>query len=203
MMQRDGQVNQFGEPLDLQERIQWATSRLWAAGTGFFFVAWFFAFVYLKTIDANGMWHPAGVNPNVGLGIAILVCILASAALHAAASSRLRSGGVAAWRGQAAGALALGLIGAVLMIVQLSNVGFGWGQCAYASVFVGWTMWYMVFTLGGMYQLETLLASSSRVAAGGEDGVSDLAARASAFQFFWWVMAGVEVVAFLMLYVVR
>src|SRR2546421_12317992 len=59
-------------------------SRIWAASQAFFFLAFFFAFLYLRALNTNGLWrgwphhHP---SPSIAFGVAILICVLASAAV--------------------------------------------------------------------------------------------------------------------------
>ncbi len=53
-----------------------------AAATAFFFVAFLFAFFYLRALDNNGLWGGGKpghhVHPALTAGIVILVCVLAS-----------------------------------------------------------------------------------------------------------------------------
>lgn len=199
-------VNEFGEPVDLTARIQWVGSRLWTSGTGFFFIAWFFAYIYLKTINANGMWRPASIkSPSIVLGIIILAAFILAAVVHQAALGKLRAGDAAGWRPGALGALGLALVAIVVQIVELISLGFGWGSCAYASVFAGWSVFIVVFAIGGAYHLETLVARQSVALKGvaKAEAAADLEAPARSFQFFWWLMVGVEVLAFVLLYLVK
>src|SRR5437879_7473554 len=96
------------EPGDLLARNIQVGSRVWAAAQAFFFLSFFFAFLYLRALNTNGLWrgwphhHP---NPSTAFGIAILLCVLASAA--AARASLFLSPAV--WRLGAAAALLLTL----------------------------------------------------------------------------------------------
>lgn len=201
-----GAVNEYGEPVDLLDSIRWTTSRLWTAGTGFFFIAWFFAYIYLKTINANAMWRPAGIKPpSIVFGIIVLVAAVASAIVHQAGLGKLKGGDAAGWRPSALGALLLAVVAIVVQIVELTNTGFGWGSAAYASVFVGWSLFIVVFWIGGAYHLETLVARQSVALKGRPNGevAADLEWSARSFQFYWWMMAGVEVLAFILLYLVK
>src|SRR5438270_6122072 len=99
------------EPAELLARNIHAASRLWAASQAFFFVAFFFAFLYLRALNTSGLWrgwphhHP---NPSLAFGVAILICVLAGAAV--ARASVLFS--PALWR-LAAGASLLLVLAAV------------------------------------------------------------------------------------------
>src|SRR5438309_10559466 len=94
------------EPPELLARNIRVGSRLWAASQAFFFIAFFFAFLYLRALNTNGLWrgwphhHP---NPSTAFGVAILICVLGSAAA-AGVSVFLTP---AAWRLGAGGALLL------------------------------------------------------------------------------------------------
>src|SRR5437870_6984768 len=95
------------EPDPLARNIR-TGSRVWAASEAFFFLAFFFAFLYLRALNTNGIWrgwphhHP---NPSLAFGIAILICVLACAAVARGAASVAP----AMWRNAALAALVLAL----------------------------------------------------------------------------------------------
>src|SRR5579864_5119560 len=98
-----------GEPLELSERNAWVGSRVWAAAQAFFFIAFVFAFFYLRALNSNDVWlgwkrnhHP---TPSLGLGVAVLICVVASAAIARGVVLFAR----ASWRPAAIASLALGL----------------------------------------------------------------------------------------------
>ena len=99
------------EPPELLARNIRVGSRLWAASQAFFFISFFFAFLYLRALNTNGLWrgwphhHP---DPSMAFGVVILICVLAGAAV-ARASIFLSS---EVWR-LCAGAAALLLLAAV------------------------------------------------------------------------------------------
>src|SRR5947209_9194295 len=111
-------------------------SRIWAASQAFFFLAFFFAFLYLRALNTDGLWrgwphhHP---NPSLAFGIAILICVLASAAVARGAVLIAP----AMWRLTASAALLLTLAAVGLQAAEFSSLGFGPTDAAYASVFVG------------------------------------------------------------------
>ena len=163
------------EPPEVLGRNLKAAGHLWAAATVFFFIGFLFGFFYLRSLNNAGLWHPKGVDPPVGLGTAIIVCVLASLALtwlglrerRAAVigseySAELDDARLQAWRWRGLLALAFGLAAIVLQCVEYATMGFGPTQGGYASVFVGWTGMFIVFVLGAMFWLETLLATSFR-----------------------------------------
>src|SRR2546430_17382437 len=76
-------VDDVDEPDVLARNIR-VGSRIWAASQAFFFLAFFFAFLYLRALNTNGLWrvwphhHP---SPPLPFGVAILLCVLGSAAV--------------------------------------------------------------------------------------------------------------------------
>src|SRR5438128_7554721 len=96
------------EPPDLLARNIHVGSRIWAASQAFFFVAFFFAFLYLRALNTNGLWRgwpPHHPSPSLAFGVAILICVLASAAVARGAAML----GPNLWRLGAVGALLLSL----------------------------------------------------------------------------------------------
>jgi heme/copper-type cytochrome/quinol oxidase subunit 3 len=186
------------EPVGLLARNIWIGSRLWSASQAFFFVAFFFAFLYLRALNTNGVWrgwphhHP---SPSTGFGVAILICVLASAASATAA----RFIPAASWRLLTIIALALALAAVVLQAVQFSSLGFGPTDGAYASVFVGWSGLFALMLLGASYWLATVVGDVSRSGA----AIELRAAAVDAVSLVLLVLAGVEIAAFILLYIVK
>src|ERR1035438_10612503 len=79
------------ESPDVGGRALSVASRLLAGASTFFFLAFLFAYFYLRSINQDHMWHPAHVNPNQGLGVAFIACIVLSAALTIVAGRRMKS----------------------------------------------------------------------------------------------------------------
>src|SRR2546430_16914738 len=135
------------EEPDLLARNIRVGSRIWAASQAFFFVAFFFAFLYLRALNTSGMWrgwphhHP---SPSIAFGVAILVCVLGSAAI--ARSAVLVAPEM--WRVTTWAALVLALAAIGLQCAQFSSLGFGPTDAAYASVFVGWSGLFAPFLPG-------------------------------------------------------
>ena len=185
------------EPPELLARNVRLGARIWAASVGFFFVAFFFAFLYLRALDTNGLWRgwpPHTPTPSMGFGVAILVCVLASAAVARWAATLAPE----RWRTGAIAALVLALAAVLLQCIQFSSLGFGPTDAGYASVFVGWTGLFALFLFGTCYWLATVVADMS----GGGGGPEFKAAAIEAVSFVLIVLAGVEVVAFILLYLV-
>ncbi len=184
----------------------WVGVRLLCGAASFFFVSFVFAYFYLRSLDLNKGWKIGHhVNPSIGLGVGIVVALIVSGVLMWLASRRpslsLPLG---------AGALALALLAVVLQCIQYSVLGFGPGNGAYASVYIGWTAVYTVFMFGCIYWIETQIVGLWRMRRGEvrralEAGVptSDMAladANIRACAFFWTYYVFVGVVAFIILY---
>src|SRR6266700_2896426 len=185
------------EQPDLLVRNIRVGSRIWAASQAFFFLAFFFAFLYLRALNTNGLWrgwphhHP---SPSIAFGVAILLCVLGSAAI--ARSAVLVAPEM--WRLTAWAALVLALAAIGLQCAQFSSLGFGPTDAAYASVFVGWSGLFTLVLLGTCYWLATVIGDVSRA------GVPEVRAAAlDGVGFVLQVLAGVEIAAFILLYVVK
>jgi heme/copper-type cytochrome/quinol oxidase subunit 3 len=191
-------VAPIAEPPELERRIVSISSILLAAGTAFFFIAFLFAFLYLRALNSNGLWGAGKphhhVHASLALGIAILVCVLAGVAAVRAALLL-----PALWLPAAGAALLLGLAAAALQSWQWANLGFGPGDGGYASVYLGWTGFFTIFVLGAMYWLETIVATAVRTRA----GVGEVEPHLAAFSVFWTVLGLVEIAAFVLLFGVK
>src|SRR5207245_1864737 len=132
-----------------------------AAGTAFSFIACMFAFFYLRALNTNGLWAGGKpghhVQPSLGAGIAVLVCVLGSVALVRLALFELRARARPIWRWAGGGALLLGLAAVAVQCWQYTDLGFGPGDGGYASVYLGWTGFLSVFVFGAMCWLEAVL----------------------------------------------
>ncbi len=186
------------EPPELLARNIRVGARIWAESQAFFFVAFFFAFLYLRALNTNGLWrgwpHTHKPHPSLAYGIVILICILGGAAIARGAMFLPAR----TWRLAAIGAVVLELAAVGLQCAQFSSLGFGPTDGAYASVFVGWTGLYAVMLLGVIYWLATVVADHGRA-------VATPAFREAAVEgvsFVLVVMAGIEIAAFILLYVV-
>jgi heme/copper-type cytochrome/quinol oxidase subunit 3 len=193
------------EPPEWQPRALRAGARGLCGAVAFFMLAFVFAYFYLRTQDPNHGWTQGAVNPSIGLGIAILLCLLASAVMMRMAATQPE-------RRVTAGAAALGLalLSVVLQVIEWTTLGFGPSSGAYASVFIGWTAFYAVFTLPCAYWIETQVASVWRARREGlgrprregvpADDVELLVAGVEACSFFWAFYVASGVLAFVILY---
>jgi len=192
------------EPPEWQPRAMWVAARQLCGAACFFFIAFVFAYFYLRSLDLNKDWKIGhNINPSLGLGVAILVALVLSAVLLRATVGRpelvVRAGGAA---------LLLLLLAVVLQVVQWTTLGFGPASGGYASVFIGWTAFYAVFALMTGYWIETQVATTWRrlregVAATPAHVLTDdalIVAGLEACSFFWAFYVATGVVAFVILY---
>lgn len=211
-----------GEPPEVLARNLNAAGYLLAGASAFFFLAFLFAFFYLRSIDSPLMWRPHGVNPSVGWGTATVACWVVSAALVWLGLRDHRELRRRQWRVKGMAALLVGFVGLVLQVVTWTQNGFGPTDRAYASVYVGWTGFLFVWVLGTLLWLEMTVATSIRYRATNteappaghasgdrhrtghdiQDPLSLVRAELTALSFFWAFLAGIAVLTWVLLYLV-
>lgn len=150
------------EPPELAARNLLTGAHLWASATAFFFVDFFFAYFYLRSLNNGGMWRPAHVDPSLALGTASTACIVAAAVAVWLGLQDHRAARREQWRRKGAAGLALLAAAIGLQVAEWSTQGFGPTDGAYASVYVGWTGMLVLFLVGTFFWLETVLATSIR-----------------------------------------
>ena len=195
------------EPREWQLRALWVGARMLCGAASFFFMAFLFAYFYLRSLDVNKSWKIGTVNPPTGFGVAIAVVLVASAVLLRMASKRPTQA-----TALGLGALGLALLSIVLQVIAWTTLGFGPASGGYARVYVGWTAWYAVFTVACVYWIETQIASRWRLAREGvkrpraegvpADDVELLGAGLEACSFFWAYYVVLGVIAWIVLYLV-
>ncbi|HZQ89142.1 MAG TPA: cytochrome c oxidase subunit 3 [Gaiellaceae bacterium] len=210
------------EDPDVLSRNLVSAGQLLASATVFFFVAFFFAYFYLRSVNNAGMWKPKHVDASVAWGTIVTACVVASAMLVRLGLADHRAGNRSAWRLKGAVALALGIAALALQAAAWTQQGFGPADGAYASVYFGWTAFIWLFVLGTMFWLEATLATSlrySRIPSGapapGEasgdpgrmahdvrDPLSLVRAELVALSFYWTFLAGIAVVTWIVLYLI-
>ena len=209
------------EPPEQLARNLNAAGHLLASATAFFFLAFVFAYFYLRSLNNAGLWHPKHVDPSQTLGALVMAAGVLTAVLVRWGLADHRAERRPAWRVKGAVALAFGIAAVVLQVVEWTTVGFGPADGGYASVFFGWTGFYVVFLVGALFWLETVLATSIRYGsvpvpapfAPGEatgdvgrpgpdiaDPLSLVHAALDALSFYWGFLAGVGVLAWILLY---
>ena len=199
------------EPFDAQPRNLWVSARLGAGATAFFFLAFAFAYFYLRSVDTKAHWKIGPVHPSSGMGIAIVLAITLSAAVARSGRGQRVPAGIVA--------IALGLAAVALQCIEYTTVDFGAASGGYASVYFGWTAMYSVAVLLAMYWLEVQVATAARaprgatiaaeLTAGGHEpprpqsvDAELTAATYEATTFFWSFLAGIGVLTWVILYLV-
>jgi heme/copper-type cytochrome/quinol oxidase subunit 3 len=194
------------EPPDVGARALSVAARLLCGATIFFFLAFLFAYFYLRSVNVEHMWRPSHVHPSQGLGAAFIVGVLLSVALSILAGRQMKAG-ARSWIGPAVGAVALGLIAVALQCIEYTAQHFGPTDGAFASVFCAWTGFYLIAVLATMYWLETQVATEIRARrepAGREGDIRDpdrlIAPALDAAVFYWGFLGGLGVVMYVTLY---
>jgi heme/copper-type cytochrome/quinol oxidase subunit 3 len=210
------------EPPEVLGRNLVTAGHLLASATAFFFLAFVFAYFYLRSLNNHDMWRPKHVDPSVAWGTVIVACVVASAVLTRLGLADHRADRRPQWRVKGLIALVLGLLALVLQIVAWARLPFGPADGGYASVYVGWTAFFFLFVLCTMFWLETVLATSWRyrgwatgaaTVAPGEasgdpgregddirDPVSLVRSELGALSFYWIFLAGIGVLTWIVLY---
>jgi|SRR5579859_6769433 len=175
-------------------RVTRTGMKIFVGADAFFFFAFFFAFFYLRSMNNNNAWLPSGTtHPSQAVGALIEVAAILIAVFYMAGMRSASVNRTMLWL-----ALAAGILFLVAQVHEFQNLGFDPQQGGgYPSVFVGLKGALMVQTVGGLLWLGTLIAQS----APGRDMVLRRA-TASSFSMFLWFLAGVGLLAYLVLYFV-
>jgi heme/copper-type cytochrome/quinol oxidase subunit 3 len=194
------------EPPDVGARALYIAGRLLAGATTFFFLAFLFAYFYLRSLNENHQWHLSRVKADQGLGAAIIACVLISAVLAIVAGRQMKSQS-RSWLAPAIASLLLGLVAIALQCVEYTVQNFGPTDGAYASVFCVWTAFYALAALATMYWLETQIATELRARrepARAHGDIKDpdrlIAPGLDACVFFWSFLAAFGLIAYVTLY---
>ncbi len=197
-----------------------SAAHLFASATAMFFLAFLFAYFYLRSLNNNGLWQPKGIDPSQTLGaLSTAAWVLGAVVLWLGVRDR-RAERRRQWRQKGAVALALGIAAIVLQVVEWFTSGFGPADGAYASVYFGWTAFLCLFGAGAIFWLETIVATSIRyrkTLVGGakpgeasgdayrsahdiEDPLSLVPPSLEAAGFYWSYFAGIVVISWVILY---
>ena len=191
------QTEAYVEPPELADRIDRVGFSLAAGATITLFFGFVFAYFYLRSLDNNGLWRPAGVNPPDGYGVAIAVALVLSAALFVYVARAAQSG--RRWTVIAGISLLLGLVGCVIQAFEYAHLGFGPEDGGYASVFYGWTALFTVVALIALYRIETIFASGLRYR---ESETTEPPPDITPGAYYWVLLAAIAVLAWVLLYLV-
>jgi heme/copper-type cytochrome/quinol oxidase subunit 3 len=180
-----------------EERIHRIGWRLASSSTIMFFLGFVFSYFYLRSLNNADLWRPKGTDPPQAYGAIIVAAFVLSALVFSYAARAPRGRG--SWIAASGVALVLALVGCVAQGFEYAHIEFGPQSGGYASVFVCWTALYAVVVLLFLYRLETAFAEGLRN-------------RASATTFrpiglvaasdYWALLAGIGVLAWVILYLV-
>jgi heme/copper-type cytochrome/quinol oxidase subunit 3 len=184
----------LAEASEVQERNLWLGARVLAAVTIMFFLAFVFAYFYLRSLNNAGHWRGPGVDPPQAYGAVIVGLFAFSAASFAFA--RWAAARAAGWLPAAGLALASAIAACVVQGFEWANLGFSPTDGGYASVFLGWTLLFTVFALLGLYWVEITFATGLRRRS--ERGYVPLGLEAASF--YWTLLVALGVVAWVILY---
>jgi len=194
------------EPPDVGARALSVAARLLCGATTFFFMAFAFAYFYLRSIDQSGQWRPHHVKPDQAFGAAFIACIAISV-LTAIIAGRQMKAGSRGWTGPAIASVAFGLIAIALQCLGYTKQHFGPTDGAFASVFCAWTAFYLIAVLATMYWLETQIATelrARRAPASSEGDIEDpdrlIAPGLDAAVFYWTFLGAIGVLMYVVLY---
>jgi heme/copper-type cytochrome/quinol oxidase subunit 3 len=193
------------EPALVRERNVWAGVRLWTGGMAFLFVSFLFAFLYLRSLNNDQMWRPKGVNPPVVFGSIVLVCVVLSVIAYALAMRALPAQGEGGWRRLAMVTVVLLLAAVVVQSIAWYHLGgYGPKDGGYIAVMYGWTGFYSAALFGTIYWLWTQIAQSLRGSrlVTAEGGKSIQLADKEAVAFFLYFLLGIEIVLYVLLYLI-
>jgi heme/copper-type cytochrome/quinol oxidase subunit 3 len=185
----------LAEPPEVQERNLWLGVRVIGGVTIMFFLAFVFAYFYLRSLNNGDRWRPSGIDPPQAYGAVIVGLFVLSAGLLAFADRAARS--ARTWLPVAGVALALGIAGCVVQGVEWANLGFGPLDGGYASVFLGWTLLFTVFVLLAMYWVEIAFATGLRYR---REAVATVPLGLNAVAFYWSLLAVIGAIAWVILY---
>jgi len=195
------------EPPEWQPRALWVGARQLCGAAAFFFISFVFAYFYLRSLDSDQDWKIGRVDPPTVFGIIIIIVLIVSAiAMREAARNPAHT--VSA----GSAAVVLALLSIVLQVIAWTTLGFGPSSGGYASVYVGWTAWFAVFTLPCAFWMETQVATAWRRSREGVLGAEPttaadvhtdpavISAGLEACSFFWSFYVFGGLVLFVLLY---
>ncbi len=185
----------FAEPPEVQDRNIWLGVRVMAGVTIMFFLAFVFAYFYLRSLNNGGRWRPSGIDPPQTYGAVIIVLFALSAGAFSYAAQAARR--ARTWLPFAGAALVLGLVACIVQGFEWANLVFSPMDGGYASVFLGWTLLFTVFALVAIYWLEIVFATGLRHQRTGETYVPH---GLDAAAFYWTLLVVIGVVAWVILY---
>jgi heme/copper-type cytochrome/quinol oxidase subunit 3 len=194
------------EPADVGARALSVAARLLCGASTFFFLAFVFAYFYLRSLNQNHMWRPAHLKPDQALGAAFIACVVLSVLASTLAGRQMKAGS-RGWMGPAIAGVGLGAVAIALQCIEYTQQHFGPTDGAFASVFCAWTGFYLIAVIGTMYWLETQVATelrARRAPAHSQGDIKDpdklIAPSLDAAVFYWAFLGGIGVLMYVTLY---
>jgi heme/copper-type cytochrome/quinol oxidase subunit 3 len=136
----------------------WTGVRLALGGLSFGFGCFVFAYFYLRSLNSNDHWHPAGFHgPQQWAGAVIVALVVVGALVQWAGLTRIKAGHKGTWLQAALVTLVFGLAAIGLQLWQLFNLPFQPGAAGFASVFTGATPVFIFVFFGVLVWLETMI----------------------------------------------
>jgi heme/copper-type cytochrome/quinol oxidase subunit 3 len=150
------------ESPELLTRNLQVAAQLWASATLFFFVAFMFAFFYLRSLDKAALWKPKHIDPSMAWGTIEMASLVVAALLLFWGMADQAADRRPLWRLKGLVAFGLGVFAVVAQIIEWLQAGWGPTNGGFASVYLGWTGLYLLFVIGALIWLEIILAVSFR-----------------------------------------
>ena len=188
------------EPRDWQPRAMWVGARLLCGAIAFFFMAFVFAYFYLRSLNVHHGWKIGSVHPSIGLGVAIVAVLIASAALLRFAATQPR-------RTVSTGLVRAGA-GARSRSRSRSSSGSRSASAARAAATPACSSAGRCSTRcshwARLYWIETQVAAAwrARREGPGRAGAQMMAAEIEACSFVWTFYVAIGVLAFVILYLI-
>lgn len=183
---------------EVDARLARVGTWIWIGADVFFFVAWFFAFFYLRALNNDNSWLPPGTtHPTRAIGALIVLLVVISAGLFWVGARSLVAKPATArmmfWL-----ALAAGILAFAVQIYEYRHLGFdpqlGGG---FPSVFVGLKGVWLFQLVGAMFWLATHIAQARP-----NRDATIRPGSAAIFSNFMVFLAAIGLVSYLVLYFV-
>lgn len=180
----------------LDTRLVAVGTWLFLAAEVFFYVAWWFAFFYLRALNNDQAWKAQGIGPpSKGYGAVVLVLALLTAGAYWLGSRPLSAAFL--FRLLTPVALVLGIATCLFQGYEMWHLGFGLTDGGYPSVFSGLTgSWVAQFTLATAWLGSIVMQT-------GPAGDTIVRRRpAASFAWILLFLAAIGVVNYILLYLV-
>jgi heme/copper-type cytochrome/quinol oxidase subunit 3 len=180
----------------LDTRLVAVGTWLFLAAEVFFYVAWWFAFFYLRALNNDQAWKAQGIGPpSKGYGAVVLVLALLTAGAYWLGSRPLSAAFL--FRLFTPVALVLGIATCLFQGYEMWHLGFGLTDGGYPSLFSGLTgSWVAQFALATAWLGSIVMQT-------GPAGDTILRRRpAASFAWILLFLAGIGVVNYILLYLV-